>query len=393
MCDTIVSFDRNKNRSFFGKNSDREPGELQFVYISSDSAAEFREQPYFEEKKEYIEHSFRTLTSIFQSFDHKYSAIISRPVWMWGAEMGVNEHGLSIGNEAVFSKEKVNRDGLLGMDILRLALHNNKSAGEALNFIIRLISDVGQGGDGGYRGSLKYHNSFLIKDFYEAYVLETSGKHWAYRTVDEWASISNSYSIRENYDNSDRNGSCNFKSEYEDKLLSFFSKGDIRQGATSCKLMKGANSLKEIKDILRHHHRGSINPIKGMKSNCLHTGFLIKSETTSSMIVDYIGDKFLVWFTGCPHPCVSLYKPLTISCRGSIFNNAEKSMEYSRRASERVKEMVSKYEDFLANTKQVRDELEEEFEKIVYSSIEDKTSDEVADIIEECLVRKLEPLE
>lgn len=387
MCDTIVSFDKNKNRSFFGKNSDREPGELQFVYISSDPSAEFKEQPYFEEKKEYVEHSFRTLINLFNSFDHKYSAIISRPVWMWGAEMGVNEHGLSIGNEAVFSKEKVNRDGLLGMDILRLALHNNKSAREALDFIIGLITEVGQGGDGGYKGSLKYHNSFLIKDFDEAYILESSGKHWAYRSVDKYASISNAYSINDDFDKSDRDDSYCFKSEYEDKLFSFFSKGDIRQKASSNNLMKGAASLKSIKGILRYHHRGSINPIKGMKSNCLHTGALVKSETTSSMIVDYIGDKFIVWFTGSPYPCVSLYKPLTISYKGSIFNNAEKSMEYSRKATARVREIMDKYDDFLINVKPGRDELEEEFEKIVYSSIESKTSEEIADGIEECLSR------
>lgn len=387
MCDTIVSFDRSNNRSFFGKNSDREPGEQQFVYISSNPVKEFKVKPYFEEKKEYKEHSFKTLTGIFDRFDHKYSAILSRPLWMWGAEMGVNEHGLSIGNEAVFSKERVNRDGLLGMDILRLTLHNNRSAREAVDFIIGLITEVGQGGDGGYKGSLKYHNSFLIKDFNEAYVLETSGKHWAFKTVDKCASISNAYSIGEDFEKSDMEGSYNFKSQYQDKLFSFFSKGDGRQRATSSNLLKGSDSLKDIKSILRYHHKGSINPVKGMKSNCLHTGSLIKSETTSSMIVDYIGDKFIVWFTGCPHPCVSLYKPLVIPHKRSVFNDVEKSMEFCKKASARAKEIVDKYEDFLINIKPGRDALEDEFEKIVYTNIENKDNEEIANNIEECLSR------
>lgn len=384
MCDTIVKFDRNNNRSFFGKNSDREPGELQFVYISLNPREEFKTVPYVEEKKEYIENSFRALTNIFDGFENKYSAILSRPIWMWGAEMGVNEFGLSIGNEAVFSKEKVKRDGLLGMDILRLALHNNKTAAEALEFIIRLITNVGQGGDGGYRSSLKYHNSFLIKDFNEAYILETSGKHWAFKRVNGCASISNAYSIRNDFDKSDRNLSCNFKSQYQDKFFSFFSNGDIRQRASCCNLLKKSDSLKDIKDILRFHQNGSIQPKKGMKSTCIHSGSLIKSETTSSMIVDYIGDKFIVWFTGGPHPCVSLYKPLTFSYKGEVFNNIERAIENSKKINDRSKEVVGKYEHFIERIKPVRDELEERFEEIVYNDIESKSSKEIEENIEWC---------
>jgi hypothetical protein len=41
---------------------------------------------------------------------------------MRGAEMGINARGVVIGNEAVFSRWKPARDGVLGMDILRLAL-------------------------------------------------------------------------------------------------------------------------------------------------------------------------------------------------------------------------------------------------------------------------------
>lgn len=49
-----------------------------------------------------------------------YAVILSRPSWLWGAEMGANEHGVCIGNEAVWGKEEVCDDeALLGMDLVR----------------------------------------------------------------------------------------------------------------------------------------------------------------------------------------------------------------------------------------------------------------------------------
>ena len=431
MCDTMVAFKESpEQRSFFAKNSDREPEELQIVYVSTDPVAEFRSQPYIEPVEKYINSSLVSLQSVFNKFQHKYSAIVARPVWMWGAEMGLNEHGLAIGNEAVFSKERVAKDGLLGMDILRLALHNNKTAREALDFIVNLIQEYGQGGDGGYRSSLRYHNSFLIKDISEAYVLETSSKKWVAKKVKFLATISNAYTIRSNSDFAAATiaDDINFKAKHENKLVTFFSQAEKRQKFSSTylfdKLTDSSLDLKAIQNLLRSHMNTADKPKRGMGSICIHSGRLIRSGTTASFIVEYIGGKHIVWFTGAPHPCVSLFKPLVLTAGGKeqsqkaaniVVETKEKvetvtegtpkrahiaevasaagAVKYSNYLKELSVKMVKNYDLFLNSVKPLRDEAEAEFRKIIYNNIENKSEDELLADCERCLSLEREYME
>jgi len=119
---------------------------------------------------------------------------------MWGAEMGANEHGVVIGNEAVFSNEEVPETGLLGMDLLHLALERSRSATEAVEVIVGLLERFEQGSVCEYGGVMMYHNSFLIVDRDTAWILETSACRWvAKRASDVWA-ISNGYTITTEWD-------------------------------------------------------------------------------------------------------------------------------------------------------------------------------------------------
>lgn len=109
MCDTLVVLGNasKDGAAIFAKNSDREPNEAQVL--------EF--YPRMEHDEDTVKCTYIEVPQVKET----YAILISRPFWMWGAETGVNEHGVAIGNEAVFTKEPYAKEGLTGMDMLRLA--------------------------------------------------------------------------------------------------------------------------------------------------------------------------------------------------------------------------------------------------------------------------------
>jgi secernin len=186
MCDTFVALpDATVDGSvIFGKNSDRPEGESQDVVT-------FPAQAYRQGQ-----HVQCTYMEIPQA-EHTYEVILSKPRWMWGAEMGANDCGVVIGNEAVWTTQPYQATGLLGMDLVRLGLERGETAFAALQSIIELLKQYGQGGNCAEHRSFTYHNSFLIADGKEAWVLETAGKYWvAERVTEGTRSISNHLSIR-----------------------------------------------------------------------------------------------------------------------------------------------------------------------------------------------------
>lgn len=320
MCDTLValpSVTKNGNL-LLAKNSDREPDEAQALL-------HFPRQDHSEKniKCTYIEVPQVTET---------YECILSKPFQMWGAEMGANEHGLVIGNEAVFTKIKFERhnNGLTGMDLLRLALERCKTAEEAVSCITSLLEKYGQNANGGYKNKkFYYHNSFLIADSTSAWVLETAGREWAAEKVKDIRSISNKLSI-DNADTLSNNAksfaqrkglwkedaSFSFQNTYSDWFFTGMGRAAARQMCTTSlsKKHQGNLSAEDCMQILQTHNLDDIH-FKPSKANtgsvCMHSTSIINpSNTTGSMVAEIRPSlPHTIWLTGTPHPCLSIYIP------------------------------------------------------------------------------------
>lgn len=312
MCDTLGFV--GKDRAIFGKNSDRSPNEpqlleyttalLRFDTLVEHTFVEGQRLPIAHEKK-----AMQKLTycSVEQSGE-SHAVLLSRPSWMWGAEMGVNDCGLCIGNEAVFTRGKYGKEGLTGMDLVRLALERSDSAKAALELIIDFLERYGQGGNCGYDHEFYYDNSFLLMDAEELYVLETAGKDWAWKKSGR-ASISNRLSLGADADaySAER---CDFAKKHLEPVYSTFSGSAERKGSSAA-CLSTAEDTADMMAALRRHRDNVEDPFArgSVDSVCMHFGGLVGDHTTSSMIVELKAGHSLVWATGSSCPCVSLYKP------------------------------------------------------------------------------------
>jgi len=334
MCDTFVVLRSKSGYPIFGKNSDRDANEPQiFTFIGKE---DYKEKI----KTTYIE---------IEPYEKRYSIFLSKPVWLWGGEMGINEVGVSIGNEAVFTKIKYKETGLTGMDMIRIALETSQTSLEAVNKLIEINEKYGQGGNCGYEKKMFYHNSFLISDSNDAYVLELVDKYYAYKKIDEFYNISNKLSIKNDFDkiHPELSKITNFEKQFSNKIYTFFSGSSVREKRGKELLEKEEKHSKEsfIK-ILSDRGTDKFASMKNISMNA--GGGLISSQTTSSMIIEY-GKINTIWFTMSPNPEISLFKPTFFTDENNPLNikNDEKLIRTWKLNNLFFRKLIQNYEENL----------------------------------------------
>ena len=331
MCDTLVASGEATadGTVILAKNSDRQPNEAHVLARVPRASHE----PGATVQCTYVQ---------IPQVPETYEVLLSKPFWIWGCEMGANECGLAIANEAVFTKEAYDKEpGLIGMDIVRLALERASTARTALDLIVELLDTYGQGGNCGFHHKEYYHNSFIIADAGEAWVLETAGRYWAAERVRGVRTISNGLTIGQTWDLASpglvehaiekrwcrSRDDFHFARCYSDLIFTNLDGCKTRQRRSTelLQAQEGKITVKTMMAALRDHGPRAEtdpawNPGRGwlMETLCVHAsmGPTRPSQSTGAMVAHLAPDLPTFWLTGTSATCTSIFKPVYLGGAG-----------------------------------------------------------------------------
>lgn len=306
-CDTLVATATSTaDRSVvFAKNSDRLADECQHlrIYPSRDW-----------EKGATVRCQYVTLPQA----RHTYRVLGSQPFWLWGFEHGVNERGVAIGNEAIWTKAPRQKVGLLGMDLVRLGLERGGTAREALDAMTPLLEKHGQGGSPRHNdpNAACYDSSFILADPSEAWVLETSGHDWAAQRIKGVYSISNSPCLGSDFDLASAPLRARSGLDFA-RDLGEYTEHPQTSGKTRCQRSRqllqeraGRIGVADMMTMLRDHggapeakKPGTVGP-----TICVHPG---TGQTAASMVAHLHKDGVIAWCS-LVTPCISVFLPFFV---------------------------------------------------------------------------------
>ncbi len=321
VCDTVVVTGEASadGAVLFAKNSDREPSEAQATEIHS--------------SQEHAADALVRCTYVSRpQVRRTHAVLISRPHWMFGAEAGANDRGLVIGNEAVFTKAPMASTGLLGMDLLRLTLERAESARAGVTVLTGLLEEYGQGGAAGHLDkSFRYHNSFLLADPEDAWVVETADRAWVAKRVRGVRAISNGLTVGDDYDLAmthlhafardaglrPKTRQVDFAETFSDRAITFAANAVGRRDCTERALERVAGSItpRTLMRALRQHGRDD-RPRRvasaGRQTVCAHASWWPhrRAGQTTASWVSHVAEAPTHFVTASAAPCTTIFKPV-----------------------------------------------------------------------------------
>lgn len=250
----------------------------------------------------------------------------------WGYLHGVNVCGVAIGYSALRTRLASSEGGLLGTELVRLALERASSARQAVDLIGDLVSRHGQGsGD-----DQPADSAFLIVDGREAFTLETAGRYWAQQEVRQVRAMSEFCTIRQDWDKvapglaacameqgwrQDDGSKLDFAGAVAPELAQTGS--PLRRWGRATLMLEEQNGhldLPFFRRPLGDHYEGSddeVDPIlpgRGVPPLCLHARSP-EALMTGGSVVARVGsamEKAMVAWC-CPGPpCIGVYLPVLL---------------------------------------------------------------------------------
>jgi secernin len=250
-----------------------------------------------------------------------HEVILNKSFWTWGAEIGFNEHGVAVGNEAVYSNQAPDRDGVMIIDLLRLVLERAHDCEEATRVVAWAIETFGQGGNCELRGNSHFDGSLLVADREGAVVIETAGREWAARRVGDLGSISNVIRIRDDWHRSSlekaEGAGGDFRERFADVATSANTAAEDRQRESEgfLEARRGRIDVRAMMDLIRYTGEDpDYHPAEGDRPChvCMYAGPHPNRlwQATGSMVSQCRGGAVIGWMTGASGPEMSIFKPL-----------------------------------------------------------------------------------
>ena len=322
MCDSLVARGARTvdGSTLFAKNSDRRGREV---------------QPFVQFSEALHPRGTRLRCSHIEidQVPETYRIMGHSPAWCWGFEHGVNEYGVAIGNQATWSREALEAEpGLIGMDLVRLGLERGRDARESLEIIASLLESHGQGGSAfSIEGDDGYQNSFVIADGGSAWVLETTARSWAARSV-ESAGLTNALTLGTGWQIGSRDlertalaegywtrkTRLDFKAAYAiEEWPTFLTKR--RQEASHARLEGLPLSLDEMKAWLRDHGSSPDPPDASRDAEdpdrysvCMHADPMSMTTASIAMRLPVELDDDAPWpvWISFATPCTGIFLPV-----------------------------------------------------------------------------------